>query len=205
MRKLTFKQRRFVELYPKYLSCSQTGAELGYSDSYCRQILTKPHVQDAMGAALKARTERTGVDADLLLHHLSDMMHADIGDILSEDGSYLPIKEWPKIWRQMLSGLDIKELFEQDGEKLKKVGETVKIKFVDRLRTIELIGRHVNIKAWEQQQINLNIQQTIVQRLTAGRERMLLLPGELTDAKSSQPGPKETPALPPRARPPRDR
>ncbi|MDT8328348.1 MAG: hypothetical protein RQ750_13335, partial [Roseovarius sp.] len=85
----------------------------------------------------------------------------DLADILDEAGAVRPVAEWPLIWRQgLVAGLDVhEELIE--GE---KVGQTVKIKLSDRIKRIELIGRHVNVQAFREQvhstgAINLTVSQ----------------------------------------------
>lgn len=76
---------------------------------------------------------------------LSEMFDADIGDIFNEDGKFKPIHEWPRVWRQMLSGTEVKELFERskDGgnSSWDQVGELVRMKFADPLKIMELAGR----------------------------------------------------------------
>ncbi len=91
------------------------------------------------------------------------MFNADIGDIIEpklienpdEPGQWLPnpragsykeIHEWPAVWRKMLSGSEVKELFEHSkdgaGASWDKIGELVKIKFIDPIKLVELIMRH---------------------------------------------------------------
>ena len=70
---------------------------------------------------------------------------ADVADLYGEGGALKPVKEWPLIWRQgLVAGLDINEKFE-DGE---KTGQVTKIRLSDRIKRIELIGRHVNVQAF---------------------------------------------------------
>ena len=66
-------------------------------------------------------------------------------------GCYKPITEWPVTWRRMLSSAEVKELFEhsRDGEGASwdKIGDLVKIKFVDPLKLIELAMQHKRVDA----------------------------------------------------------
>ena len=91
--------------------------------------------------------EDVPVDAEDLHIRLSQMFDADYADIVDEQtGAFKPLHRWPKIWRQMLTGVDVKELMERskDGGDASwdKIGELVKIKFADQLKVIELLMRH---------------------------------------------------------------
>lgn len=162
---LTAKERRFVEEYLVDTDQTNAARRAGYSHKSAPeiacQLMKKPKIGNAIGALMRARSEETRIDASYLLSHLAEMLKADIGDIVDENGAYLPIHRWPKIWRQMLSGLDVEQLWgyddqpESDGKRNRdrrriELGRVLKLKFVDRLRVIELIGRHVDVSAFEQ-------------------------------------------------------
>ncbi len=122
------------------------------------------------------------VTAAELHEQWSQMARADIQDILNDDGHYKPITQWPKIWRQMLSGVDVKELFERskDGgnSSWDKIGEVVKLKFVSVKELGELLGRHKAVDAFVAQKsqvdLNINLGTELSQALAAGRERARL-------------------------------
>ena len=82
----------------------------------------------------------------------SEVFEADIADIMTDVGGFKPITEWPKIWRQMLSGVDVKELFERstDGEASSwdRIGQLVKIKFVSMKDAAEVLGRLKRVDAF---------------------------------------------------------
>lgn len=104
---------------------------------------------------VKEELKKDAIDSAMVLTRLSEMFNADIADIINpETGSYKPIHQWPAIWRKMLSGADVKELFERSkdggGSSWDKVGELVKLKFVDPLKLLELLGQHVKVQAFQQ-------------------------------------------------------
>jgi len=143
------KQRVFVKEYLVDLNAAAAALRAGYSKKTAYRMgsenLHKPHIAAAIAAALEKRAKKTGVKAADVLTQLNDMRTADYADLIGDDGAYLPIKEWPLIWRQMVSGVETKETFNKEGE---KIGEVVKIKFADRTRVIELVGKHVDVQAW---------------------------------------------------------
>ncbi len=105
-----------------------------------------PGLGAAVAEAQQARSERTKIDADWVLTRLADEADADLADLYDENGGLKPIAEWPLVWRQgLVAGLDVDEEFNKDGEKL---GQVTKIKLSDRIKRIELIGRHVDVQAF---------------------------------------------------------
>lgn len=153
-KKLTPKQSLFVKEYLKDLNATQAAIRAKYSKNSAQVIgaenLSKPIIQKAIAEAMQKRSERTQIDADWVLKHCSDMLEADIGDILDDIGAIKPIHDWPKIWRQMLNGMDVKELSDfVDGQKV-DAGVLKKIKFVAREKILELTGKHIDVSAFQE-------------------------------------------------------
>lgn len=170
---LTDKQQRFVQEYIIDWNATQACIRAGYSkknaDRIGPELLTHPKVSEEIKKHSKKISAKAEIDAVWVLKRNAEMLEADIADIIDDDGSYKPIKEWPKIWRQMLQGVDIKEVFDGFGKERQKVGEVVKIKFIDRLKALELIGKHVNVQAFSD-----NVTVEVVDKssiLEAARER----------------------------------
>lgn len=171
---LTAKQSAFVAEYLIDLNATQAAIRAGYSANTAQEIgsenLSKPMVQEAIQEALRARAERLQVDADYVLRRLVEIDQMDVLDILEEDGTLKQISEWPKIWRQYLSGLDITEEFGGAGADKVQTGWIKKIKWPDKVKNLELLGRHVNVQAFKDQlSVDANI--GLSDRLRAARER----------------------------------
>lgn len=147
---MTPKQQRFVSEYLIDLNATAAAKRAGYSektaDQQGSQLLVNIKVADAIAKAQAARSERTEIDADWVLKRLGDEATADLADLYDDSGALLPIAEWPLIWRQgLVAGLDVDEEF-KEGE---KIGQVTKVKLSDRIRRIELIGKHVNVQAFK--------------------------------------------------------
>nr|WP_164508640.1 hypothetical protein [Halomonas aestuarii] len=71
----------------------------------------------------------------------------DVIDILNDDGGLKPIRDWPKVWRTTISGLDLSELWEGHGDERQLVGLLKKIKWPDKPKNLELLGKHVAVQA----------------------------------------------------------
>ena len=57
----------------------------------------------------------------------------------------LPIKDIPKAVRKAISGVEVEELFEGKGEDRVHVGTLRKVKFWDKVKSWELLGKHLKL------------------------------------------------------------
>lgn len=161
-------------------------------------------VDDAVALMQEELILQNPVTAEDLHTRLSEMWHADIADIIEppllDDGTanpnagkYRPIHYWPSIWRKMLSGLDVKELFErsQDGgdSSWDQVGQVLKIKFADTLKIAELLGKHKAVDGFTREKsgdVNIMVVTADQARQVAGaRRRLELVSSSVVDAEST--------------------
>ena len=105
---LTEKQQRFVEEYLIDFNATQAAIRAGYSARTASAVghenLRKPDIVKALNEAKQKRCMRTQIDADYVLQRLVEIDQMDVADILNVDGSVLPVKEWPEVWRKTLRG-----------------------------------------------------------------------------------------------------
>ncbi|EFP9101741.1 terminase small subunit, partial [Shigella sonnei] len=88
--------------------------------------------------------EEVGIDAAYVLRRLVEIDQMDVLDILLQNGELKPIKDWPKVWRTTLSGMDVVKMVSADSAALLK-----KIKWPDKVKNLELLGRHVSVQAFK--------------------------------------------------------
>jgi len=150
---LTAKQRRFCEEYIKDLDGKNAAIRAGYSQRTAEQIayqlMQKPHVLGYITELQAERSKRTKVDSDYVLNRLAEIDQMDFIDIMNDDMSLKPVSQWPKIWRQYLSSFELAELFEGRGDERAMIGVLKKIKWPDKVRNLELLGKHVAIGAFK--------------------------------------------------------
>lgn len=151
---LTAKQQRFIVEYLIDLNAAQAAIRAGYAVKGAKdqayQLMQRPEVVAAIKEAIEARNQRTQVDADYVLNRLTEIDQMDLLDILDDDMSIKPLSKWPKVWRQSLSGFDIAEMFEGVGKERDLVGLMKKIKWPDKVKNLELLGKHVNVNAFRE-------------------------------------------------------
>ncbi|WP_236209025.1 terminase small subunit [Pseudomonas tohonis] len=143
---LRAKQQRFVDEYLIDLNATQAAIRAGYSKKTAGQIgdenLKKPEIAAAVAQRMAERVERNQVDADYVLRRMVEIDQMDVLDILTDSMELKPVSQWPRVWRQYLSGFDLAEMFEGRGDDRGIVGVLKKIKWPDKVKNLELLGRH---------------------------------------------------------------
>ncbi|MGV1869728.1 terminase small subunit [Agrobacterium rosae] len=172
---LSVKQRLFVDEYLKDLNATQAAIRAGYSEKTAHsqgpRLLENVGVAAAIEKAKADRSERTKIDADWLLTRLADEAVADIADLYDDDGGLKPVNQWPLIWRQgLVSGMEVEELFEGRGEDREHIGRVRKVKLSDRIKRLELIGKHIDVQAFRER-VEVEITGTFAERLARAKAR----------------------------------
>lgn len=148
--KLTPKQEMFVLEYLKDLNATQAAIRAGYSQKTAQAIgaenLTKPLVKEAIDAAMAAREERTQIDADYVLRQavkLHERCMQEIEPFRDRKGEHVHDEHGRPLY-----------VFNANGA----------------ARALELIGKHVNIQAF-QDNLNVTGVDALAERLSRASER----------------------------------
>lgn len=166
-KELTPKQAAFVREYLIDLNATQAATRAGYSAKTANEqgarLLANVSVRSHLEAAQQKRAERTEVDAEWVLRRLATEAGADMADLYDENGNLRSIHEWPKVWRTGLV-VGVETVQERDGtdEDGKPQYVTVrKVKLSDRLKHVELIGKHIGVGAFRDR-LELGAAQSLV-------------------------------------------
>lgn len=150
---LNDKQEMFCREYLVDLNATQAAIRAGYSEKTAQEqssrLLSNVMVQSRIAELKADRNEQVGVDAAYVLRRLTEIDQMDVLDILLQNGELKPIKDWPKVWRTTLSGMDVVEMASADSAALLK-----KIKWPDKVKNLELLGKHVSVQAFKEQVSN---------------------------------------------------
>ncbi len=156
-RALTAKQQRFCDEYLIDLNATQAAIRAGYSEKTAQEqasrLLLNVMVQNYIAERQKGINEELAIDAKYVMKRLIEIDGMDVLDILNDAGDLLPIREWPKVWRTTISGIDIMAMASggDDAALLKK------IKWPDKVKNIELLGKHVDVAAFMERK-NLTVE-----------------------------------------------
>lgn len=153
-RMLTAKQARFVDEYLIDLNATQAAIRAGYSQKNAQKIsselLGKSKIAAAIDAAKSARSKRVGANSDFVLQRLFEEVNADLADLFDEKNNLKPVEKWPPIWRNgLVIGVDTEALFDGFGKGRKQIGTVQKVRLSDRVRRLELLGKHVRVNAFQ--------------------------------------------------------
>lgn len=134
-------------------------------------MMRDERIQKRIAELMEERNKRTRVSADYVLMRLVEIDQMDVIDILNDDMSIKPVSEWPKVWRQYLTGFELADMFEGRGDEKELVGILKKIKWPDKVKNLELIGKHVDVMAFKER-LDVNVNVTIADRMAAARKRL---------------------------------
>ncbi|WP_375194660.1 terminase small subunit [Sphingobium sp.] len=145
---MTPKQQRFVEEYLIDLNATQAAIRAGYSARTANEqgarLLANVSVRSAIADAKTKRSEETQVNAAWLLARLAQESVADLADLYDERGNVKPVKDWPLIWRQgLVAGIEVETIGAG-------AGVVTKLKISDRIKRLELIGKHIDVQAFKE-------------------------------------------------------
>ncbi len=134
-------------------------------------MMRDERIQKRIAELMEERNKRMRVSADYVLMRLVEIDQMDVIDILNDDMSIKPVSEWPKVWRQYLTGFELVDMFEGRGDEKELVGILKKIKWPDKVKNLELIGKHVDVNAFKER-LDVNVNVTIADRIAAARKRL---------------------------------
>jgi len=117
-----------------------------------RRKRVKTRIAELVEVKTKAIEKKFGVDAAYVLRRLVEVDQMDICDILTDEGYVRPPMEWPAIWRQFISAFDVEEIFAGRGDERVCEGLLKKIKWPDKMRALEMLGKHVDVNAFKEVQ-----------------------------------------------------
>ena len=144
---LNERQEAFCREYIIDMNATQAAIRAGYSvktaGSSGQRMLKSVEIQARISEVMESRNKRIDINADYVMRRLVEIDEMDVADILTDTGDFKPIKEWPKVWRTTLSAIDIQIINSGDTEAITK-----KIKWPDKLRNLELLGKHINVNAF---------------------------------------------------------
>jgi len=144
-KKLTPKQARFVEEYLADLNATKAAIRAGYSARTAGQIgeklLKKVEIAAAVAEATKARSERTEITADRVLHELAAIAFLDPAKVFTPTGEVRALDDMDESVRRAIASVETFTSSDEDGV----VNITKKVKTNDKLRALELLGKHLQL------------------------------------------------------------
>lgn len=177
---LTAMQEAYAQEYTKCPeNQTQAAINAGFSPNTAAvkasAMMRDERIQKRIAELMEERNKRLRVSADYVLLRLVEIDQMDVLDILNDDGTLKPIREWPKIWRTTLSGFDLSStIMNMNEDSIETILK--KIKWPDKVKNLELIGKHVDVNAFKER-LEVSGTVTIADRMAKARRRVKELAG----------------------------
>ena len=172
---LTAMQEAYAQEYTKCPeNQTQAAINAGFSPNTAHVkasvMMRDERIQKRIADLMEERNKRLRVSADYVLLRLVEIDQMDVLDILTDDGTLKPISQWPKIWRTTLSGFDLSStIMNMDETSIETILK--KIKWPDKVKNLELIGKHVDVNAFKER-LEVSGTVTIADRMAKARRRV---------------------------------
>lgn len=148
-RELDERQERFCQEYLVDLNGTQAAIRAGYAKRSARSmasdLLSRPNIQVRLNVLKEAREQKTGITAERVLLEIYRCAMTDPAEAFRSDGRLKSIHEMPEGLRRAIASFEIEELFEGSGRDREHVGQVKKLKFWDKPRNLEMLGRHLSL------------------------------------------------------------
>ncbi|MDX6911762.1 terminase small subunit [Hafnia paralvei] len=173
-RPITDMAERYCQEYVKTPDNQAEAAKrAGYAspDNAASRMMKDERIQKRIAELMTERNKRLRVSADYVLMRLVEIDQMDVIDILDDEGGLKPVSQWPKVWRTSISAVDINRIrmaMKDDEEDIESTLQ--KIKWPDKVKNLELIGKHVDVNAFKER-LEVNVNVSIANRMAAARKR----------------------------------
>ena len=144
MAKLTSKQQRFVDEYLIDCNATRAACRAGYStrtsNKIGSQLLGKTSIRAAIDRAQAERTERTRLQASMVLDELGAVALADVRNLVDDDGRLIPLQRLDAGTRRAIASITVKRVTEGN-----QPAEIITYRFLDKLQALDKAMKHLGL------------------------------------------------------------
>ncbi len=148
---LTPKEQAFVAEYLVDLNATQAVLRAGYkvkndqaAASHGYRLLKKPSIAEAIQSGRAKKAAGAELSAQSVLQGLMRVAFADARKLFGADGELLPPTKLDDDMAGAIAGIEVKTMVVGDDDQ-GGIERTSKIKMSDRMRALELLGRHLGM------------------------------------------------------------
>lgn len=109
------------------------------------KLLTNANVAAYIKKRMDERAERTEITQDMVLQELAKLGFFDIRKLFDDNGKPLDISMIDDDTAACIAGMDVLDAYDGAGEDKEFIGHIKKYKLSDKLKALELIGRHLGM------------------------------------------------------------
>lgn len=160
-RKLTDKQKKFVEEYLIDLNATQAAIRAGYKPENAQQIgsenLSKLVISEAIQKAMNKRSARTEITQDMVLNELAKIAFSNGSDFAKVTTKKCKRQVWDQesetyvekeVDEQFVELIDTDKLSPEKKAAIAEISEGkfgISVKSCDKVKALELLGKHLGM------------------------------------------------------------
>lgn len=141
-RKLTDKQKKFVEEYLIDLNATQSAIRAGYSPKTANEqgarLLANVSIQEAISKAMAERSRRTGINQDRIVQELARIAFVKITDVVDSDGEINTNASDDDL--ACIESYKVEDSDSVNGSSSKR-----EVKLASKIKALELLGKHIGM------------------------------------------------------------
>lgn len=141
-RKLTDKQKKFVEEYLIDLNATQACIRAGYSSKYAdregHKLVENSRVSEAIAESMAERSRRTGINQDRIVQELARIAFVKITDVVDPDGEINTNASDDDL--ACIESYKVEDSDSVNGSSSKR-----EVKLASKIKALELLGKHVGM------------------------------------------------------------
>ena len=124
-----------------YKRCKTDGsARAGASE-----LLTNPNVKEYIEKCKKEKAERCLVTQDMIIEELKKIGFSNMQKVFNENGGIKNIQEMDSDTTAAICSIESYEEYDGYGADKEYVGDTKKVKMLDKTKALELLGKHLGM------------------------------------------------------------
>ena len=109
------------------------------------KLLRNAKVQEYISEKMKEREKRTEITQDMVIQELAKIAFLDIRKLYNKNGELKNIQDIDESTARAIVSLETLEEYDGYGRDREKIGDTQKVKLLDKTKALELLGRHLGI------------------------------------------------------------
>ena len=110
---------------------------------------------------MKAREQRTEITQDMVIKELAKIAFLDIRKLYGKNGQLKNIADIDSDTVGAISQLETLEEYDGYGNDKEKIGDTQKVKLLDKTKALELLGKHLGMFKETNVNVNMNYEEYI--------------------------------------------
>jgi phage terminase small subunit len=143
------KQKAFASEYVIDYNATQAAIRAGYSErsaySQAHELLKKPEIQATIRELEADSSMRTAITKDMVIKELARVAFVDPRRLFEENGTAKDITMLDDDTAAALASVETFEEFGYNNGEREFTGYTKKFKWADKLRALEMLGKHLGM------------------------------------------------------------